>query len=104
MSAMRLGEYAVQLALHCYPRWWRDRYGPDQEALVEDLQAEQDPAAPRALGTWGLAGSLVVGAVRARISGGGMPAVPDLWQRRASTAIIAAGLPAALGAGAALLQ
>jgi hypothetical protein len=104
MSGTSLGDRAVQLALSCYPRWWRDRYGPDQEALVEDLRSEQGRSGWRAsAAAWGLAGSFVVGAVRARISGCGMPAVPDLWQRRARTSIIAAGLPAAVAAGAALL-
>lgn len=103
MSAKKPGERAVQLALRCYPRWWRHRYGRDQEALVEDLMADQSEGTWRATSTWGMAGSFVAGAVRARTSGYGMPAVPDLWQRRARTAVIAAGLPAALGAGAVLL-
>jgi hypothetical protein len=103
MSGTSPGERAVQLALRWYPRWWRDRYGPDQEALVEDLRAEQSQRTWLASGAWGLAGSFVAGAVRARCSGFGMPAVSDLWQRRARTAIIAASLPAAVGAGAAVL-
>ena len=103
MSAKRLGDRAVQWALRCYPGWWRDRYGRDQEALVEDLMAERSQRSRRASSAWGLAGSFVVGAVRARTSGCGMPAVPDLWQRRARTAVIGAVLPAALGAGAVLL-
>jgi hypothetical protein len=103
MSGKSLGERAVAGALRCYPRWWRDRYGPDQEALVEDLRADQARSGLRAASAWGLAGSFVVGAVRARATGCGMPAVADLWQRRARTAMIAAVLPAALMAGAALL-
>lgn len=103
MSGTSLGERAVRVALRCYPRWWRNRYGPDQEALVEDLRAEQSQRTWLASGAWGLAGSFVAGAVWARCSGFGMPAVSDLWQRRARAAIIAATLPAALGAGAALL-
>jgi hypothetical protein len=103
MTGKSLGERAVQLALRAYPRWWRDRYGPDQEALVEDLTAEPGRRAWLASDAWGLAGSFVVGAVRARFSGSGMPAVSDLWQRRARAAIIAASLPAAIGAGVAVL-
>jgi hypothetical protein len=103
MSGKSLGERAVQLALRCYPRWWRDRYGPDQEALAEDLRAEQSPRTWLASGAWGLAGSFVVGAVRARCTGFGVPAVSDLWQRRARAAIIASSLPAALGAVVAVL-
>jgi hypothetical protein len=102
MSGKSLGDRAVQVALRCYPRWWRDRYGPDQEALVEDLMAEQSRRAWLAPGAWGLAGSFVVGALRARSTGYGMPAVPELWQQRARTAIIAASLAAALGASVAL--
>jgi hypothetical protein len=103
MSGKSLGDRAVRLALRCYPRWWRDRYGPDQEALVEDLMAEQSPRASLTSGPWALAGSFLVGALRARSSGYGMPAVPELWHHRARGAIIAASLPAALGAGVALL-
>jgi hypothetical protein len=101
MSGQPLGESAVQLALRCYPRWWRDRYGPDQEALVDDLRAEQSPM--DASGAWGLAAGFIAGAVQARLTGSGMPADPDLWQRRARTAIIAASVPAALAVGAVVL-
>lgn len=103
MSGTRLGERAVRLALRCYPHWWRDRYGPDQEALVEDLLTEQNQRQWLVSGAWGLAGGFVIGAIRARLSGFGMPAVGDLWQRRARTAIIAATLPAVAGACVALL-
>lgn len=41
--------------------------------------------------------------MRARFNGVGMPAIGDLWQRRARTAIIAASLPAVLGVGVALV-
>lgn len=30
---------AIRLVLGLYPRWWRQRYGPELEALVEDSQA-----------------------------------------------------------------
>jgi hypothetical protein len=98
MSEMSLGERAVHLALRCYPRWWRDRYGPDQEALVEDLMAEQSRSAWLAAADWALAGSFFLGAVRARWTGFGMPAVPELWQLRARAAIVAGILLGALAA------
>lgn len=100
MSRQSLGERAVQAALRCYPRWWRKRYGPDQEALVEDLRGEHHGLRSSA---WAVAGSFLLGAVRARASGHGMPAVPGLCQGRARTAIIAASLPAVPAACAALL-
>jgi hypothetical protein len=104
MSGISLGEIAIQLALRCYPRWWRDRYGPDQEALVEDLKADQSRKAWLASGDWVLASSFLVGAVRARCTGFGMPAVPELWQLRARTAIIAGILLGALAAPVAVLM
>ena len=103
MSGTSLGDHAVQLALRCYPRWWRDRYGSDQEAQVEDLKAGQSQRSWLTSGAWGLAGSFVVGAVRAHCSGVGMPAVRELCAGRARAAITVGSLPAALVAPVALL-
>lgn len=93
---MSLADRAVRLALSCYPAWWRERYEADQEALVEDLKAEQSRIGWGALGGWRLAGSFIVGAASARLSASGMPSAPELWQRRSGAASIAASVSAAL--------
>lgn len=103
MSGERLVDRAVRLALRCYPSWWRERYGADQEAVVEDLAAERDGQAWSALDGWRVAAGFVAGAARARVSGSGMPAVPELWQQRTGAAIIAACVPAALALPLAVL-
>lgn len=103
MSGVSVADRAVRLALRCYPSWWRERYGADQEALVEDLKEDQSRRGWTALAGWRLAASFVVGAARARVSGSGMPAVPELWQRRTGAAIIAAGVAVALALPLAVL-
>jgi hypothetical protein len=80
---------AVGWSLRCYPAWWRERYGAEQEELAEELAAEgREP--------WLLAAGLVAGSARARLTGSGMPAVPALWSSRARVSVVASTIPAAL--------
>jgi hypothetical protein len=76
----------IELALRCYPRWWRDRYDEEIRAVVADLS--EDGHAPVAVTL-----NLLRGALRARTRATGMPPVYDLWCTRARLAMAAATLP-----------
>ena len=89
MSAAGLGMRAVRRSLACYPLWWRERYGAEQEELAEDLAAEGRPL-------WPIAASLLAGSVRARLSGSGMPPVAELWSGRTRTSVAIGTVPAAV--------
>lgn len=103
MSDRSLVDRAVGLGLRCYPSWWRDRYGAEQEALIEDLRADHG-GGPWAGGDgWRVAVGFLLGAARARITGAGMPPVPELWQRRARTEMVAASVSAAVALPLAVL-
>ncbi|MHB1509975.1 MAG: hypothetical protein ACYCST_17385 [Acidimicrobiales bacterium] len=80
---------AVRRSLACYPLWWRERYGAEQQELAEDLAAEGRPL-------WPIAASLFAGSVRARLSGSGMPPVAELWSGRTRTSVVIGTVPAAL--------
>jgi len=103
VSGPSLADRAVQLGLRCYPSWWRERYGAEQEALVEDLRADHGGGPSIGRSGWRFAFSFVVGAVRARVTGAGMPAVPGLWKLRAQAAMVVAGLSAAVALPLAVL-
>ncbi|MBO0834805.1 MAG: hypothetical protein J2P28_04695 [Actinobacteria bacterium] len=89
MRSADLGMRAVGWSLDCYPAWWRERYGAEQAELAEDLAAEGRRP-------WLLAIGLLAGAVRARLTGSGMPPVPALWSSRARVSVVACTIPAAL--------
>lgn len=83
------GMRAVRGSLRCYPEWWRQRYGAEQEGLAEDLAAEGRPQ-------WLLAAGLLAGAARARMTGSGMPPVPELWSSRVRASVVVGTVAAAL--------
>jgi hypothetical protein len=76
----------VELALRCYPAWWRRRYADEIRAVVADLTEEGRPR-------WKVTLNLLGGALRARTRATGMPPVYDLWCSRTRVAIAAATLP-----------
>jgi hypothetical protein len=83
------GMRAIGWSLRCYPAWWRERYGAEQEDLAEELAAEGRRP-------WLLAAGLLAGSARARLTGSGMPAVPALWSSRARVSVVASTIPAAI--------
>ena len=83
------GMRAVAWSLRCYPAWWRERYGAEQEELAEELAEEGRRP-------WLMAAGLLAGSARARLTGSGMPAVPALWSSRARVSVVATTIPAAL--------
>ena len=83
------GLRAVSRSLRCYPAWWRERYGAEQEELAKDLAVEGRRP-------WLLAAGLLAGSARARLTGSGMPPVSALWSSRARVAVVASTIPVAL--------
>jgi len=79
-------ESAVNLAIRCYPGWWRERYGEEVRAISGDLTADGRSPAIVAL-------NLLHGAVRARSRAEGMPKIYELWSTRTRISIAAATLP-----------
>jgi len=79
-------ESAVNLAVRCYPGWWRERYGEEVRTIAGDLTADGRSPALVTL-------DLLQGAVRARSRAQGMPKVYDLWSARTRMSIAAATLP-----------
>lgn len=92
-TAPLIGRAAIAL----YPSWWRDRYGEDQLGFLADLRGEGRSVAQ-------VLPNLFAGALRARISGTGMPATPPAWRYRTRSSALLATLAAmplvALGFGA----
>jgi hypothetical protein len=76
----------VELALRCYPTWWRERYDDEVRALAADLTAN-------GRSQWAVTFDLLRGAVRARTRATGMPPVAELWRTRTRLAIAGATLP-----------
>ena len=66
----------ARCALGAYPSWWRERYGEDQEAFLEELAEDH-----RRLGRAVI--DLAVGALRVRLSPAGMPPSVEAWRDRA---------------------
>ena len=76
----------VRLALSCYPRWWRERYGEEVSVHARDLVADGRSPVALSLG-------FLVGAARARWSARGMPREYGLWSLRNRVSIAGATLP-----------
>lgn len=76
----------IDLALRCYPAWWRDRYSEEVRLVSRDLTLEG--RSPLKVGF-----DLLIGAVRARSSADGMPRSYGLWSSRAKASIATATLP-----------
>jgi hypothetical protein len=77
---------AIELALRCYPSWWRERYADEVRVVSNDLTAE-------GRSTFMVTSNLLRGAVRARSRAQGMPKTYGLWSTRTKTSIAAATLP-----------
>jgi hypothetical protein len=76
----------VEVALRCYPKWWRTRYGDEMRTVVADLRSDGRSRLTVTL-------NLLRGALRARIRATGMPMTRDLWSARTRNSIAAATLP-----------
>jgi hypothetical protein len=76
---------AIKLALSCYPSWWRQRYGDEVSVHAADMVT--DGRSPAALSL-----SLILGAVRTRWTGRGMPQEYRLWSMRNRLSIAGATL------------
>jgi hypothetical protein len=77
---------AIELALRCYPSWWRERYADEVRVVSQDLTAEGRSTVRVTL-------NLLGGAFRARSRARGMPKTYGLWSLRTRTSIAAATLP-----------
>ena len=77
---------AIELALRCYPGWWRERYADEVRVVSQDLTAEGRSPVRVTL-------DLLGGALRARSRAEGMPKSYGLWSVRTRTSIAAATLP-----------
>ncbi len=76
----------VDLALACYPAWWRDRYGAEVRQVSDDLRF------------WGrspvrITLDLLVGVFRVRRHARGMPMTYGLWNARTRVSVAAGTLP-----------
>lgn len=76
----------VDVALRCYPAWWKERYADEVRLVTADLETE-------GCSTILLAADLMRGAIRARTRAEGMPEVERLWAARTRLSIAAATLP-----------
>ena len=80
------GGTGVEMALRCYPGWWRDRYADEVRAVSVDLMAEG--RSPLSVGL-----NLLRGAIRARSRAQGLPRSFELWAVRTRVSVAAATLP-----------
>jgi len=70
----------VELALRCYPKWWRERYGAEMRAVIDDLKSEGRSETRIAIG-------LVRDAMRSRFRARGMPRTYGLLASRTRTSV-----------------
>ena len=77
---------AIELALRCYPSWWRERYADEVRVVSDDLTAEGRSTVSVTL-------NLLRGAFQARSRAQGMPRNYGLWSVRTKASIAAATLP-----------
>lgn len=89
--ATRLPLYA-RCAISAYPRWWRERYGQDQQRFLEQLADEHRPLQRAVV-------NLFAGALAARLHPVGMPQTVGPWRDRARASIAWATVPALAGLG-----
>ena len=76
----------TELSLRTYPKWWRERYRDEMQAVVDGLIEEGKSSIS-------LAVNLIGGSLRARMLGTGAPTSARLWTRRTQTALLVATLP-----------
>jgi hypothetical protein len=77
---------SIYFALRCYPKWWRDRYGEEMRAAVDDLTGEGRSSHLIAL-------SLLRDAARSHLQARGMPRTYGLLAARTKTSITTATIP-----------
>jgi hypothetical protein len=76
----------IDVALGCYPRWWKERYGDEMRAVVDDLKEEGRSEHTIAFG-------LLRDAMRTRLQARGMPRTYGLLANRTRTSVAAGTLP-----------
>jgi hypothetical protein len=76
----------VGVALACYPQWWKERYGDEMRAVIDDLKDEGRSEHTIAVG-------LLRDAVRSRLQARGMPRTYGLLANRTKTSVAAGTLP-----------
>jgi hypothetical protein len=81
-----VGRSLVDVALACYPKWWRERYGDEMRAVVDDLKDEGRSDKVIAFG-------LVRDALRSHLQARGMPRAYGLLANRTRTSVAAGTLP-----------
>ena len=80
------GHRLADMALRCYPAWWRRLYGEEVAQLTDDLLAEGRSELR-------VAADLLGGALAARPWARAMPPRAELWLARTRTSIAVATLP-----------
>jgi hypothetical protein len=81
-----VGHSFVELALRCYPRWWKERYDEEMRAVVDDLKLEGRSENTIAFG-------LLRDAMRSRLQSRGMPRTYGVLANRTRTSVAASTLP-----------
>ncbi len=81
-----MGHPLVDLALGCYPKWWKERYGDEMRAVIDDLKDEGRSERTIAFG-------LLRDAIRSRLQARGMPRTYGLLANRTRTSVAAGTLP-----------
>lgn len=76
----------VDLALRCYPKWWKERYGDEMRAVIDDLKDDGRSEKTIAVG-------LLRDAARSRFQARGMPRTYGLLANRTRTSVAAGTLP-----------
>ena len=77
---------SIDFALRCYPKWWRDRYGEEMRAAVDDLTGEG--RSPKLIAL-----SLLRDAARSHLQARGMPRTYGLLAASTKTSITTATIP-----------
>jgi hypothetical protein len=76
----------VDVALACYPRWWKERYGDEMRAVIDDLKDE-------GRSEHAIAAGLLRDAMRSRLQARGMPRTYGLLANRTRTSVAVGTLP-----------
>jgi hypothetical protein len=76
----------VELALGSYPQWWKERYGDEMRAVIDDLKDE-------GRSEHSIAAGLLRDAMRSRLQARGMPRTYGLLANRTRTSVAAGTLP-----------
>ena len=76
----------IDAALHCYPKWWTERYGDEMRAVIDDLRAE-------GRSEYTIAAGLMRDALRSRLLARGMPRTYGMLASRTRTSVAMGTLP-----------